>query len=238
MGFTLTSYEVLKSTFAEEVVALRGKHSVAKVEDLPAHRRIQVQFLNAVMGALDNHHASLSEKARILSGFMYITLDEVTEKSTLFDGSLFRKSLIKTLGITKENKSEGTEENQIDANSAARMVNVAMKFLSSNIFEDGDSNKRMLEATPFSGVKGLDLMAFALRGIKLEAAARTQVFIEGKADLDKRIHEREEAERRLKGGTSMLGYLGSMWGSSKKKDDELSDEEPDPGKKTSVGSPV
>ncbi|KTD08615.1 hypothetical protein [Legionella jamestowniensis] len=230
MGFTLTSYNDLKSQLAVEIIALRGKHSAESIDKLPDHRRIQVEVLNAAIAQLDHMPAKSNErennqqeieKARILSGLIWITINEISENSG--SGSLFRKSLGKVMGIRDEDIAKNIKANHVDPNSAARMINAAMKFFSTNIFEHGDSTRAMLENNPFSAVKGFDILAFAKRGIAMEAAARTQVFVDADLALKKVIHERELANKGPSVFTKAARYL--TWNNTTSAEDE--DEEED-----------
>ncbi|KTD64504.1 hypothetical protein [Legionella spiritensis] len=217
MGFQLPAYDEAKAKFAEHVVALRGKHSAAKIDELPDHRRIQVQFLNAVIDELDNGIKPSQEKARILTGFMHIIHAEICDNSG--SGSLLRKALHDAMSVD--------EKNVIDPNSEVAIIKAAMKFYVSIVFESGFTTEKLLEDHAFSKIKGLDLPAFEVRAIDMQNTASKVVFSEAHQNQKKMLQEREEAARKKEGGGH--GWLPSisMFGGSNKKDEDSHKKGPD-----------
>lgn len=213
MGFTMTSYSSLKEQFAEQVVALRGKHSASSIDKFHQPRRYQVQFLTSAIALLDgSEKLKEGEKARILSGLMIIIKKEISDsyEQSYFrwfsseDNSLFKTSLDTMIGVSVENI--------LDPNSEARMVNQAMKFVTSSIFPAGDSTQKLIKDHPFFKIDGFKARAFCHRGLELDKVVRTAVFDDAFDTMEKEIADELEAERRAKSGGS--SYLGSFFSSS------------------------
>lgn len=219
MGFTVKSYEGLKSQYAEEIVAFRGHHKVTTVDKLKEPRRGQVQFLNEVITQLDSSSKDVNEKARILTGIMLMIRAQIagTYSWRSPSNSFLAESLVKIVGIT--------DENAMDKNSEARLVNAAQKFYASKLYENGDTTHPLLEENCFSHIKGFDQGAFWKLGVSMEAQAQDAVFIESDAARAKVIADRAAAEAKVSGG-GFFSRFNPFGGSSSANAEEKADKAP------------
>lgn len=215
MGFTLSDYEDQKKTFDRQVLILLGKHSVPSEDKLLEPRNHQVKFLRKCQELLDTPvddsnlqemgeaeknkvlRVREAEKARTFSGLMLIVKHEI-DNYHLFktgDNGVFAGGLAISIGIT--------EENVLDANSAANMLGSAMKFLVTHSFEKADTTKPLLEMHPFVKISGFNLQGFWDRGTDMMTNYRKQVMAESEAQRQKNIAEKQEVQ---------TGYLSSLTG--------------------------
>src|SRR3546814_15945399 len=93
MGFNLTedSFDEMRKVFKDELHTYRGKHDTTEIEKLPEHRQPQIKYLKILIHALkhipvkagERLHAHI-KKARILSGPIYILIDEIKAHTSSF----------------------------------------------------------------------------------------------------------------------------------------------------------
>lgn len=193
MSFQLRSYEDMKTEFAIEVTALRGKHSAESIDKLPAHRRSQVEVINKAIELLDASKSGNEEKSRYLTGFMYLTMTQIPGS-----GSLLKKSLVKVMGIHPEDKKNKITENLIDSNDAVSILSATTKFISSHIFES--DNKTMKKEHPFCEIKHFDISQFLLAANDLLHCSRTASITDASQKREGKIAE----EKRAKEGPGFL----------------------------------
>lgn len=231
MGFTLRDYADLKIKLDRQIIALCGSHKAPSEDKLPAHRKYQVEFLRKCELLLDapvddSNLKSMEEaeknkiirsreleKSRTLSGLMLIIKHEI-DHSHLFktgDNGIFSNGLVEAIGVS--------EENPMDANSAANLVGAAMKFLVTHAYQKGDTTKPLLVDHPFSKIENFDFVKFWDRGTDMQNVFRKQVVKESEAERQKVIADQKEV--------SSGGMFSFWWWGSAKQEEKKSELEVD-----------
>ncbi len=173
----MTTYETLENNLKKSLGKYLEESKVKTSDQLPPHRRPQVQTLEVVMSLLDlclQKESNANIKETILKGFIHIvsfTID-LERKSSL--SPLNRSRLRELLMETAEIRDSKIEE-KINSISKAR------SFYNSMVFEDGKAKNKRVKNDPFSTIKGFaDSLKFEESMIDLQASLCKQEYDKSK----------------------------------------------------------
>src|SRR3990167_1193289 len=213
--FAFSDYTQMKQDFQSQVkklLAVNDKIKVGKtkVEDLEEPRRHQVLFLEQCRALLENYtpkdkseDVSIN-RAKVITGAMYVIYDEILETYRLRD-PLYHSGLYAGLQVAMGI----TTANPMDAFSQRNMLELLDQFMIFNIHVGSKLRNDLRLDHPFAAIPNFDLNSFSQRLINLRAAACSKLKDEQHAKLN--LAEKQAKQQPAEPGAS---YLGRFWSSA------------------------
>lgn len=220
LDFKFGSYPEMKSAFRTKIVeVLLRKHKVRTVDELEDERRSQVQFLEKVIAQLDElktvkmekSEDSQLNKARILTGCMYVIHDEIRES---YEKALIPRDpntwsqlypiLQEVMGIQLTNK--------LDSLSKRIMLSDAEKFMVGQVCQEGSLVKELFPDHPFSQVRDFDTLKFLLRLGRIREEATSACWEEKFAKMA--FEQQAQKDAREPAKSSILSRFSFGFGNS------------------------
>jgi|GEM_PF-4824198 len=147
MTFKFKDYATLKQEFAAQVVALRGDHQAATIDDLRKVRQSQVKLLNTVLNILDDQKVSGDTKAKLFTGFVLGIMAQI-ERSYKWvnpERSFFYRSLKAVVGYN--------DDNILDHATHAAVLTSAANLITKSTHVDQKLGSAKLAVHPFTAVE-------------------------------------------------------------------------------------
>ena len=211
LKFVVKDYDLLKKHFYEHIWGLLSddNHQIIKREDIPADRtqvdtkyidkltddrRPDITFLLKMVAQLDAALAAGVDKrgvrvtkaacARMLTGALIIIDSLIVSSYRVRDpnNSYWHRNTSLITGESEPHPADATVKNALDDESKIALVNQACAFLSGEIYDTVNGQKKLRAVHEFN-IPGFHCTTYLVRGAKLALAAQEEFFPKSAAEL-------------------------------------------------------
>lgn len=223
MGFEIVSYGKLRKSIDDAVKLLLAHHNVKSVAELSDHRRFQVELLNKTIELLSSQHKgpeiNQEMQSRLLNAMTFYVRELIRSEygTSSPENSFLFVQLGYVLRLTDPKKGD-IEANQPTLEDKRIMINELKAFILKKTYQEGNPDKNYLHADsqPYLAVKNFNAFKFVMNLSNYAHILEVDSF--------KSCEKRKEAqlnEGKSTGYSSYLPSLGTMFGGSKKPDNDF-----------------